>query len=401
MSYAIGFRNLTEKFPLQLKALDVAKVDDVPYACTQCGHCNAHCPTGNELRWELGSPRGKIFFTKWLRDHGFSMPLDFIQRIFQCTMCGRCHTECMADLDTIGLWAAIRGEIGRRGLWPRKLQGIVRAVRETANVYGRPNSERLNWAGDVKDKIASRVDTPANVAYFVGCMASFNPKLFSIPENMVKILEAAKANYTVLGGEEWCSCTPMTLTGVTDVAIRLAEHNAAKLEGLGVDTVVAPCAGCYRALKVDYPKIVGPMSFRVVHSSEFILELLNAGKIKPSVAFEKTVAYHDPCLLGRHCNVYQQPRDVLAKLPGVKYVEMVHNREDSHCSGAGGFLKALYPQLAADIGGKLLDGALEVGGNVLASACPNSELNLSATAASRKLGLQIMDLVEVVGKTIP
>ena len=387
---------------MRLKALEIMRTDDIPNACTQCGHCNASCPTGNELRWELGSPRGKIFFTKWLRDHGSKIPKEFLDRIFQCTMCGRCHTECQADLETIELWKSIRAEIGMRGMWPEQIRRLVDNVRRTKNVYGRPNNERVNWTSHMPEKVKSRINKPANVCYFVGCLSSYSRRLSGIPDSMIKILEAAKVNYTILGHDEWCSGTPLHFSGEYNTALELAEHNTWKFEGLGIDTIVAPCAGCYRALKLEYPKLVGsPMSFRVLHSSEFILELINGGKLKPTQAVNRTVAYHDPCMLGRHCGVYEPPREVLKKLPGAKPMDFIESRDKSKCSGAGGNMKGTFPRLALDIAAKLIKEASELKADTIASACPTTKLNILKSLEENNSSIKMMDIVELVAESIP
>lgn len=385
---------------MRLEILEERKAEDIAYGCTQCGFCNANCPTGNELRWELGSPRGKIFFTRWLKEHGRNIPGEFVERIFECTMCGRCSTECQADLNTTSLWEAIRGEIGRRGLWPPGIKRLVSSIRRSKNIYGLPQEERLLWADEFRDKIAPKINRPAKVAYFVGCVSSFSGRAASIAQAMFNILEAAKISYTVLGTEEWCSGTPLHFSGERETSIQLAEHNAAKFEGLGVDTVVTPCAGCYRALKKVYPEIVGPMSFKVQHSSEFIFQLIKEGKLKPGPQTEKKLAYHDPCLLGRHCNVYQPPRDVLQKLPGLKIQEFLTSCDKARCSGGGGNMRATYPDLTIDVGERLIHESKQLGVEMIATACPTAKLTLMDAIERSKAQVQTADLVEVVAKSL-
>ena len=188
--------------------------------------------------------------------------------------------------------------------------------------------------------------------------------------------------------------------GARDVGLELAKHNVELFRSLGVKTVVTHCPGCYRTLKLDYPKVLGEMPVQVLHFSEFVEDLLSDGRLRLNGKIDAKVTYHDPCHLGKHAKVYEAPRKVLESIPGVELVEMERTRKDSWCCGAGGGVKSAFPDSAIKVANERIKEAERTGAQYLVSACPFCRQNLKDAAEASGSRLQVYDLMEMLALAI-
>jgi heterodisulfide reductase subunit D len=239
----------------------------------------------------------------------------------------------------------------------------------------------------------------ASVLYYVGCTAAYRRP--EIARATMKILRKAEVDFTLLNDEVCCGSV-FIRAGIMDVAKELAASNLEKLGDAHVDTVVTSCSGCYRTFKIDYPTFVGSPPFQVLHIVELLLDLIESGSItfKKSAGSKLRVAYHDPCHLGRHCGIYEEPRRILEKIPGVEISEMEWTRDKSFCCGAGGGLKALSSDLAMSIARRRLDDALNRKAELVVSACPFCKHNLLDSANKYKLPIEVRDITEMVAENM-
>lgn len=300
----------------------------------------------------------------------------------------------MLNLKLSELWKEVRGEYYAHQLFPKELYTYVDRLKKSRNALGMPPI--ASWSNKYKHLGVNR---EADVGYFVGCLASYIPQLQHIPVSLVSLLEKVGVRYTVLG-DEWCCGTPLFHLGDVEDAREFAEHNIREFEKLGVQKVVVTCAGCYRALKVEYPKILKEkLPFEVLHSSEFLLELIEENKIQ-FTNLELKVAWHDPCELGRGAGVYEAPRKVIESIPGVRLFELENNRENSKCCGGGGMLPVTNPPLSNSIAKERVDEAIPLNLDFIVTGCSTCLLNLGG--AAKKLGdrVKVIDLVELVSKAL-
>jgi heterodisulfide reductase subunit D len=205
--------------------------------------------------------------------------------------------------------------------------------------------------------------------------------------------------YTTLGARELCCGSVLLRTGQTSTAKKLAQQNTESFKELGVKKIVTVCPGCYLTLKVDYPKLVEAFPFEVVHISDFISQLLQADKLKLTKQVRLKVTFHDPCHLGRRFSVYEPPRNVLLSIPGLKLVEMPHNRENSRCCGAGGGVRAAFSDVTAKIGVSRMEEAAQTKADLLVTSCPFCCLNLDEVSRQAQL-LPVSDLTEIVAEAL-
>lgn len=231
--------------------------------------------------------------------------------------------------------------------------------------------------------------------YFRGCVV--REKLPGISHATEKILKIAGIDYTLLDNESCCGSFLMR-TGFKEDAEEVMKNNLQAILASNEKTVLVSCAGCYNTLKNDY-KALFDVELNVVHTSELINDLIDGNRIQVKPV-EKTVTYHDPCHLGRHSGIYEEPRDVIRS--GAELVEMVRNRERSRCCGAGSGVKAAFPLLASDVADKRIQDAEETGAEILATTCSFCILNLENAVEKRKnlnekgSDLRVMDLTELI-----
>jgi Fe-S oxidoreductase len=231
------------------------------------------------------------------------------------------------------------------------------------------------------------------VLFFTGCYASF--KKPQILEAVNRTLTVAGLAYTALGAHESCCGFPVYVAG-DDKAEALMRDNATRFQAAGASKVVTACAKCYWMLKEVYPKYA-KVDLEVSHAVEVLRELLDEGRLKPR-KLELWISYHDPCFLSRYIDLCDDARDILEKIPGIKFVEMAHNKRNSLCCGAGGGVLMTFKDLALKLGRRRIEEALEVEADLLVTSCPFCYANLSE--AGRSSLLPVGDIFELVASVL-
>ena len=235
------------------------------------------------------------------------------------------------------------------------------------------------------------------ILYFTGCMASYREQ--NIAKTTIDLLKKLNADFTMLGKDEWCCGSVLLRSGNSKTAKKIIEHNVQAIRATGADTVVTSCAGCYRTIKQDYPKFIGELGFKVLHTPEYLLEFVEQNKIKFK-PFEngKKVTYHDPCHLGRHMNIFDPPRKVLQFIEGLELVEMARSREQARCCGSGGGVQSGYKSLAQQMADTRLQDALKTNAKILTSACPFCTYALRSAAERAQVleKIQVLDFSELI-----
>jgi heterodisulfide reductase subunit D len=387
--------------------------------CLQCGYCDPVCPTLAEVGWGSRSPRGILYGLKrtaypTLLDRlrkGRAPGIDqkWVRRLYQCTDCGRCGQVCHAGIDLSEVWADVRAWLLRNGVPQLPAhQTMASAIGGTRNYYGAPSGARSEWLG------TARTRQKADVVFFAGCMMSYEQ--INLARATAKVLRKAGVDFTVLGQNEWCCGHPLLLTGEEARFCEMAAHNLAAVEQTGAVQLVTGCPGCYGTLKKTYPSKGFRLECEVLHSSELFARLFDRGKLdfvrspfndrKSGANNADGVVYHDPCVLGRKCGVFEAPRRLLESLPGAgRPLEFDQNRAGSACCGGGGALRAIEEDMCVRIGKKRLAEALELGAGTVVSACPACRVNMGDAARALKerdptISLEVRDIVELVSRAI-
>ncbi len=373
------------------------------HACTMCGYCVPVCPAYQEAGWEGASPRGRIFA---LRQYEMRGPLDlllrrhvkpgeeFARNTWECTGCGACEQVCPVDIPFDRLWDDVKEWMVASGHPRPELEPYLRNVLETRNLYGEPQEKRAAWLppGTVQSP------TP-EVVYWVGCAASY--KRQQIARAMVKILNAAKVPYRVLGADEWCTGAPLARMGYQDITKEeLMPHNVEAVAETGAKVLVTACAECYRAFARDYKQWGGNPPFSVFHISHYVEKLIREKRIAFTKPLPQKVAFHDACHMARVSKVFEAPRQALKFIRDLKVLEIQPHHEDALCSGAGGGFPAVFPEQAARVAERRLDQAEETGAPSVVTTCPHAELHFEDVGAKRNMPVSIVDLAEMLADAL-
>ncbi|MHA1728734.1 MAG: (Fe-S)-binding protein [Promethearchaeota archaeon] len=377
--------------------------EGVVHRCFRCGYCkftydyiDYNCPSYKKFRFESFSTGGRMWLIHGLMTDEVEWSPRLTQILYACTTCGNCIENCrMYHIDDIfvDVIEMARALAYDKGYCSKEAMRFGSQILREHNPYEK-HEDRLSWLPeDFKNPEG------AEIGYFVGCTSSYREK--QLARNTFDVLTKLGIKFVIFR-EEWCCGSPLLRTGQREIALTQARHNIEFYKNNGIKTVLTSCAGCFRTIKVDYPKILGnelqdgKLPFEVVHTSEFIKQLLDEGKIQFKSEFNKKVTYHDPCHLGRHSGVYDEPRDVINQIPGMKLIEMRKIRGNATCCGAGGGVKAGFSDWALEMASERIEEALETGAEVLVTTCPFCEHNFSDAIKKNKSNIEVMDLVDVL-----
>jgi heterodisulfide reductase subunit D len=251
---------------------------------------------------------------------------------------------------------------------------LVKSVKAYDNPWQQPRAARTKWIRRAQkdNEIAAPPreikKTQGKILLFLGCTAVYDVNVKQIAVSTINILEHLGIDYGCLGGEEKCCGSVLLRMGDKEFE-RIAGDNIKMLNALNIQTLISSCSGCFKTIKEDYPK-VGRLNFEVMHTVEFLRRQLEEGTLKFSNHLERTITFHDPCHLGRASGVFDDPRLLMKAIPGLDLIEMPRSREYSRCCGAGGGLKAGFPEIQNRMAQRRVKEAEATGAQELVSACP-------------------------------
>ena len=316
------------------------------YSCIMCNRCQDVCPatnTGKALSPAAILINERYELNKILSDFsaGRESPrplLDFAlseEAAWACTTCNACIEVCpVGNEQMLHIIDVRRERVLTAAEFPKGLQNTFNHMERAGNPFGMPADERLAWAKDLPFPVPTlEQKTDPEILYWVGCAVAFDPRAQKIARSMAAILNAVGVDWAVLGKEEKCTGDTARRTGNEYLFAQMAEENIAALNEIKPKTIVTTCPHCFHTIANEYPQFGG--KFVVKHHAEFIDELIRAGRLKLETGGDGSVTYHDPCYLGRHNGIFDQPR-ALIQSTGAKLTEPVRNRSNSFCCGAGG-----------------------------------------------------------------
>jgi len=359
--------------------------------CIKCGLCLASCPVCKELLLEKYSPRGKIQLARYYSQGDLDVTDHYREIFARCLLCGACSVTCPSGVDLRKVFVSMREQIAnRRGFHPT-MEKVVESLVAHHNISDEDNQERGEWRDLLKETPEHMYEKDrADAVYFVGCVASFFPMVQSIPQNLVRIFDAAHVDFAILGGEEWCCGFPLIGAGVPEKVQALLEHNLEKVEALGATRVIFSCPSCYQTWK-DYYNT----DLELFHSTEFIDKLIGDGAIALK-DINTTVTYHDPCDLGRNSGVYDAPRNILRSIPGLTFVELEKNRAQSVCCGGGGNLEMTDSNLSGTVAHRKIEEIQRTGAKSVVTSCQQCVRTIKSKVRREKIDLKVMDITELV-----
>ena len=378
-------------------------------ACASCRLCVDVCPAVaatkdgslsallrmKGLKEILKSRTGlfrKIFGTK---EPSAEQLKEFGTSVFRCSLCGNCQEVCPLGLHLKDLWLSLREELVRTGNFPSKIEMIRDNLESSHNVFDEDNDERADWVEDMRNPPDDAFQKDkAEVVFFTGCVGAYFPLAQKIPIALAEIFEASGVDFTLLGKEEWCCGFPLVGAGLGEGLQTFIDHNLGAVRSKGAKKVVFTCPSCYQIWREAYPK-----EFELFHASEFLIDLVTSGKV-PLKEVDMTVTYHDPCDLGRGARVFDAPREVLRAIPGLKLVELPHNRENCLCCGGGGNLEMIDGDLSSAMAKRKVEEAVSTGAQAIITTCQQCVRTMTTYAKRNKVAIDVMDLSQLVRQAL-
>ena len=359
--------------------------------CIKCGLCSATCPVGKELFLEKYTPRGKIQLAKRYAAGDLDISEHYRDIFAKCLLCGACSVTCPSGVELKEVLLGMREEIVRKvGIHPN-VEPAMQSLVVNHNISDEENSERGDWRDDINELPDHMYEKDrAEVVYFVGCVSSFFPMVQSIPQNMVRILEAADVDFSILAGKEWCCGFPLIGAGAPGKMGKLMEHNIEQIKGLGATKMVFSCPSCYRTWKEYYNT-----DLELFHSTQFIQRLIMEGAVSLGELHE-TVTYHDPCDLGRNGGVFDAPREVLGSIPGLTLLELENSRAQSICCGGGGNLEMADSGLSGSVARNKVAEIQRTGAKTVVTSCQQCIRTIKGKVRREKVDLDVLDITDLV-----
>ncbi len=363
--------------------------------CIQCGTCTASCPTGYAMDYPLRQLWRLILW-------GLKEEVMGSQTFWLCTVCASCTARCPRGIPLTETLLALKSYALQQGLKvPTALPLFRETLEEKHNISGDPNESRLIWSQNMERRPEGLVGKrKAEVVYFVGCVSSFYPQVYGIPQSLAQVMERAEVDFTTLGGEEWCCGYPLYAAGMGERVAPLAAHNLERVKEIGAKRVVFSCPSCYYAWKQVYPQIASPVKdLELLHATEFLARLIEERRVRLS-GLEEAITYHDPCDLGRKSGVFDEPRFILEQIPGLELREMANIRESSLCCGGGGDVELFDAELSRQVAIRRVEQARETGASTIVSACQQCKRALLGGVRQSKVKMRVADISELVWKAM-
>ena len=359
--------------------------------CFQCGKCDVVCP------WNKVRP---FSIRRIIREAAFGLTEIESEDIWRCTTCGTCPQYCPRGVQQIELGRSLRRIASNYDVFPAAVRS-ARAVRGSLTTEGNPlNEERAKRADWAKGTSVKPFAEGTEILFFGCCYGAYDPRMKKVARATAEILAKAGVDFGILGTKESCCGESVRKTGAEDVYKGLAKENIKAFIDAGVKKIAVSSPHCLHAFKNEYPELM--VRFEVVHMAQLLFDLIKEGRLEIKKEYGKRVTYHDPCYLGRHNGVFEEPREILKAVPGLELVEMASARKDSLCCGGGGGRVWMDTPKGERFSDLRLQQARATGAEVLATACPycitmfeDSRLSLEYEGV-----LEVKDITEIVAEAI-
>ncbi|MBX6381751.1 MAG: (Fe-S)-binding protein [Microbispora sp.] len=408
------------------------------YTCTECGRCQSQCPA-----WNTGKPLSPKMLILDQRDHAFAVapyllagdkagagtgaenvPQDVLALLdkplvgeegvihpdvlWSCTNCGACVEQCPVDIEHIDhILDMRRYQVMIESSFPSEAGVMLKNLENKGNPWGMSEMKRAEWIEELDFEVPivdEKMPEDVEYLFWVGCAGALEDRAKKTTKAVAELLHIAGVKFAVLGPMEACTGDPARRLGMEFLFSMLAQQNIETLNDAGVKKIVATCPHCFNTLANEYPQLGG--TYEVVHHTQLLARLVEEGKLTPITPIEEKITYHDPCFLGRHNKVYAQPRDIMAKVPGVRAQEMHRCKDRGFCCGAGGARMWMEERIGKRINTERVEEALTTDPDTVSTACPfclvmlGDAINEKKNAGQAKETLEVVDVAQLLIKSI-
>jgi len=416
--------------------------------CPRCSYCKFipvlkwdkreyenGCPSIARYNFHSYSQGGRLIIAQSLMHDRIDITEGLLDVIYRCQMDGSCDISCknQTDLEGLQIMLELRAKCVEQGEMLPEHMYFIEGLRNDDNMMLGKKADRGNWAEGLG--IKNLANDTAEVLFHAGCRFSFDEELWPTLKGAANLLKKAGVDFGIMGPDETCCGGRAYEWGYQGEHRKYAEHNIENWSNLKVKTVVTPCSDCYHAFKVLNDKIGLLPDIEILHITEYLARLISEGKLKPKHRIEETVTYHDPCHLGRlgepwkHWEgsetivkegglsglviqdppkefrkgadgIYDEPREIIQSIPGVKFVEMARIREYAWCCGAGGGVLEAYPDFAAWTATERINEAKDAGADAIVTACGWCERIFKDTIQENGDTLKVYDIIDFLERSV-
>ncbi|MBD0746056.1 (Fe-S)-binding protein [Streptomyces sp. CBMA152] len=422
--------------------------------CTECGRCQSQCPA-----WNTGKPLSPKLLIMSLRDHAHAkapyllagggkdmegnekatpeqlkdVPAAALAEaerpligtaeengvidpdvLWSCTTCGACVEQCPVDIEHIDHIVDMRRyQVMIESAFPSEAGTMLKNLEKKGNPWGLAKKQRVEWTKEVDFEVpivGKDVEDLSEVdyLYWVGCAGALEDRAKKTTKAFAELLHMAGVKFAIMGGDEKCTGDSPRRLGNEPLFQQLGQENVAMLNmAFGEDDedpetkkpksskkIVATCPHCFNTIANEYPQLGG--EYEVIHHTQLLQHLVDEGKLIPVTPVEGLITYHDPCYLGRHNKVYTPPREIIAKVPGLRNEEMHRHKERGFCCGAGGARMWMEERIGKRINNERVDEALSLNPDIVSTACPFCLVMLTDSVNGKKNDGQAKESIQVV-----
>jgi Fe-S oxidoreductase len=363
------------------------------YDCSRCGFCRVWgwegvdyvCPTYPFLPgWETQYARGRVRLAQATLEGEVEVTEPFLDHAYACTLCGSCQEHCPVGVPLVDILHAWRVDLAAGGHVLPAHERMAAAIRQYLTPYG------PRWDEPAGPSPAPR---QVSVLYYPGCTT-----LRMAPEEAeatTSVLRKLGADHEMLADEVCCGF-PLYEVGQVEAAAEIARVTLERIRQWQPDVLLTTCPSCFETFRFLYPQELGlHADFQVQHISEFLMPRVQCPADLPG-----RVTWHDPCVLGRHLGMYDEPRQVLASIPGLELVEMPANREHAQCCGAGGGVYFSCQGVANRAVVDRLKQAVDTGAEQIVTSCPNCYVRFRQMSRQHRLGIRARSLSQIVDEAL-
>ena len=383
--------------------------------CTECGRCQSQCPA-----WNTEKPLSPKLLIMDLRDNMFASAGPLLSKegeqtalvpnvidpdvLWACTTCGACVNECPVDIEHIDAIIDMRRyQVLMESEFPSEAGLMLRNVENQGDPWGLGQAKRTEWTQSLDFEIpiiTGTIPDDIEYLYWVGCAGALDERARKGVQATARMLHRAGVTFGILGPKESCTGDPVRRLGNEYLYQEQTKMNIATLDEAGVKKIIATCPHCFNTIKNEYPSLGG--NYEVIHHAQLLEHLVKEGKLVPGAGYNGTVTYHDPCYLGRHNRIINEPRHVLDAIKGAKQVEMRRCKERGFCCGAGGARMWLEENIGKRVNMERTEEALGTGADVVSTACPYCMIMLddAVRAHDKQDDVRVLDLSQLVEESL-
>lgn len=355
--------------------------------CYQCGTCSGTCPWNLVRNFRVRD----IISRAQLGLEGYEG-----EDLWLCATCNACVDRCPRGVEIVDLVRTIRSVLDEMGTTPKTLRGVMGSVQSNGNPWGGEPETRMAWT---REQPIQPYTADMDYAYFTCCTQAYDARNVKVARATAKVLAAAGVSYGHLGEGEKCCGDAVRKAGAEGLFQDLVGNNVRLFGDRGVTGVLVGSPHCLNTFAKEYPEHGAKVE--PIHTVQLLRDLVSEGKLALSHSVARKVVYHDPCYLGRHNEVYDEPRELLGAIPGVEPMEFARNREDAVCCGGGGGRLWMETPVEERFAVLKLREARRLGADTVATACPYCiSMFEDAKTALGMDDMAIVDVVELVAEAV-